>query len=162
MIGHDIMNHQILETLSLYFCICICVIGYHLWFWKRPKVLVLVLVLVLVREIIHVHHVTQECHIWYIIELPAFKKYSTLHLCICVFAYLCNFPFDTWKRISLTPMLFKNIAHDGSFKYLEFVFVYVCICVCMCHCLCHLGGSVDCGGHEVWIFGLYGRTDGRM
>ena len=28
--------------------------------------------------------------------------------------------------ISLTPMLLRNIAHDGSFK--DFTFVYLCIC----------------------------------
>ena len=29
--------------------------------------------------------------------------------------------------ISLTPMLLRNIAHDGSFK--DFTFVYLCMCV---------------------------------
>ena len=38
--------------------------------------------------------------------------------------------------ISLNPMLFKNIAHVGSFKH--FVFVYLRICVIVYLCILHL------------------------
>ena len=33
--------------------------------------------------------------------------------------------------ISLNPLLFKNIAHVGSFKNFVFVFVFVFVCVCV-------------------------------
>ena len=38
--------------------------------------------------------------------------------------------------ISLNPMLFKNIAHVGSFKH--FVFVYLRFCVIVYLCIFHL------------------------
>ena len=55
------------------------------------------------------------------------------------FVYICNCVFYIWHTgisylISLNPMLFKNIAHVGSFKY--FLFVYSCICVFMYLCIC--------------------------
>ena len=49
---------------------------------------------------------------------------STLYLCICVF-YIWYTGMS--YLISLNPMLFKNIAHVGSFKH--FVFVYLRICI---------------------------------
>ena len=51
-------------------------------------------------------------------------------------------------------MLFKNIAHDGSFKHFRFL-----IFVCICHCLCHLRASVDCGGDELSENISFDRSD---
>ena len=60
---------------------------------------------------------------------------------ICAYVYLCLCVFYIWYTgmsylISLNPMLFKNIAHVGSFKH--FVFLYLRICVIVYLCILHL------------------------
>ena len=56
--------------------------------------------------------------------------------------------------ISLNPMIFKNIAHVGSFKHL--VFVYLRICVIVYFCILHLiHGNVIFGTLESHAFLKY-------
>ena len=50
---------------------------------------------------------------------------------IFVFAYLCICVFHIWYTgmsylISLNPMLFKNIAHVGSFMHFVIVYLWIC------------------------------------
>ena len=65
---------------------------------------------------------------WYDMGLLSF-----LYLRICVF-YIWYTGMS--YLISLNPMLFKNIAHVGSFKH--FVFLYLRICVIVYLCILHL------------------------
>ena len=61
---------------------------------------------------------------------------------------------DAWVSYSifLNSLLFKNIAHDGSFHH--FIF---CLCLCLCLCL-----PMSYGGSDVvlgWIKGCRGDLD---
>ena len=52
--------------------------------------------------------------------------FSTLYLCICVFVYLCISHWYTGMSylIYLNPVLFKNIAHVGSFKHFRIWWIW--------------------------------------
>merc|ERR1712016_107602 len=87
------------------------------------------------------------------LESSGFRKYSTLlviqlfsrrlclchclciRLCLCI--CLCHCIFRMIKMsylISLSSLLFENIACDGSFKHFG---LCLRLCLCLCVCVCH-------------------------